>query len=362
MVVVSSGLLFTLLVSPCAAYVLRGNRRALFGSAMGSMTGPGGSRFNYAPAKAQNARAYQNEPACTGPYCGMAEGFRQFKEVLSEATLIKFLSNTDVVLVQDRNSFGGGSLLTGYGAEGFSSNSAPANSYYPDAFRTTTASAGDSATVVAPQCIIDCPQWRSAAGSGIPPCDVRSSMAREAAKHECVSDCSSEVKQALYKISSAGYCDQLQQQQTTQRQRIAQDEERTTADEQKEDCLTMSGSACIFPFRFRGQVYNSCTVTGDTAGKAWCSTKTDQHGNHVSSGGHWGYCKPQLDTCYTAAKQKTTISSTKDEATSNPKDKCANYSKNTCYSTGDSASDAFCQVNCKVFTAQFDECTHGCKD
>ena len=47
------------------------------------------------------------------------------------------------------------------------------------------------------------------------------------------------------------------------------------------------GSACVFPFKFRGDTITNCTtIDGDT--KPWCSTKTNADGIMVS--GSWGYC------------------------------------------------------------------------
>jgi len=56
-------------------------------------------------------------------------------------------------------------------------------------------------------------------------------------------------------------------------------------------CITISGndpgSACVFPFKFRGDTITNCTtIDGDT--RPWCSTQTDADGKHVS--GSWGYC------------------------------------------------------------------------
>jgi len=49
-------------------------------------------------------------------------------------------------------------------------------------------------------------------------------------------------------------------------------------------------SGCSFPFVFRKKSYTACTTVGDSAGKAWCSTKVDDKGAHVSGGGHFRYC------------------------------------------------------------------------
>ncbi len=47
---------------------------------------------------------------------------------------------------------------------------------------------------------------------------------------------------------------------------------------------------CIFPFKFNGETYNKCTDVNDPDDRLWCSTKIDDSGNHVQSGGFWGHC------------------------------------------------------------------------
>ena len=46
---------------------------------------------------------------------------------------------------------------------------------------------------------------------------------------------------------------------------------------------------CVFPFRYKGEVYYACTwhLSHLTKG-AWCSTETDFNGEHVL--GKWGLC------------------------------------------------------------------------
>jgi len=46
-------------------------------------------------------------------------------------------------------------------------------------------------------------------------------------------------------------------------------------------CYAVSGKVCVFPFRYKGRLYNSC-VKLDGAEKAWCSTSTDQDDNHIA--------------------------------------------------------------------------------
>merc|ERR1711936_1385526 len=73
-------------------------------------------------------------------------------------------------------------------------------------------------------------------------------------------------------------------------------------------CTAVSGSACIFPFRHLGVVYNQCsdvTVTGVTSGQAWCSTNTTTAGEHVL--GSEGICPT---TCSGAGTTTTTTTTT----------------------------------------------------
>ena len=53
-------------------------------------------------------------------------------------------------------------------------------------------------------------------------------------------------------------------------------------------CFTI-GQECVFPFRFRGRTYSSCTNNFDPDGKFWCSTRVDRNGVHIR--GNWGYCE-----------------------------------------------------------------------
>merc|ERR1719392_448330 len=47
-----------------------------------------------------------------------------------------------------------------------------------------------------------------------------------------------------------------------------------------------SGNPCVFPFRYNGVTYTSCTTQDKSA--AWCSTKTTLAGTHVP--GYYGFC------------------------------------------------------------------------
>ena len=52
---------------------------------------------------------------------------------------------------------------------------------------------------------------------------------------------------------------------------------------------------CIFPFKFSGQTFTQCTTVKDPDDKPWCSTKVNENGNHVTSGGYWGHCGQDCD-------------------------------------------------------------------
>merc|ERR1719410_1365315 len=47
-----------------------------------------------------------------------------------------------------------------------------------------------------------------------------------------------------------------------------------------------SGNPCVFPFRYNGVTYTSCTTQDKSA--AWCSTNTTLAGTHIP--GYYGYC------------------------------------------------------------------------
>merc|ERR1719320_1126104 len=55
-------------------------------------------------------------------------------------------------------------------------------------------------------------------------------------------------------------------------------------------CTTQSGpypdQACVFPFRYNGVTYTSCTTQDKS--QAWCSTNTTLAGTHIP--GYFGYC------------------------------------------------------------------------
>ena len=79
----------------------------------------------------------------------------------------------------------------------------------------------------------------------------------------------------------------------------------------KKECFTESrpnsrdpNLPCIFPFRYKGVSYNTCTLAGNTPSetKPWCSTFIDDDGDHVSGEGHWGNCGPDCPLPVTSGK------------------------------------------------------------
>jgi len=63
-------------------------------------------------------------------------------------------------------------------------------------------------------------------------------------------------------------------------------------------CITDSGASahkpCIFPFKFNGVTYTTCTWVSShlTEHKPWCSTMVDESGHHIGGMGKWGNCAP----------------------------------------------------------------------
>ena len=63
-------------------------------------------------------------------------------------------------------------------------------------------------------------------------------------------------------------------------------------------CVTVggasTGSPCVLPFIYKDKKHTSCTLVDADDGKPWCSTLTDDSGNHVGGQGKWGHCP---DSC-----------------------------------------------------------------
>lgn len=52
------------------------------------------------------------------------------------------------------------------------------------------------------------------------------------------------------------------------------------------------GSPCTFPFTFLGNTYESCTASGRSDGKMWCSTTKSYDDDRK-----WGFC-PDQGLCF----------------------------------------------------------------
>ena len=50
--------------------------------------------------------------------------------------------------------------------------------------------------------------------------------------------------------------------------------------------MTSSGKKCVFPFKYRGIEYSTCTRDGDGGKGPWCSTSTNKDGSYKE----WGRC------------------------------------------------------------------------
>ena len=52
------------------------------------------------------------------------------------------------------------------------------------------------------------------------------------------------------------------------------------------DCKTEEGKLCVFPFKYNGATYTTCT-TEDNGGKYWCATEVNVNGGY---NGNYGNC------------------------------------------------------------------------
>ena len=57
-----------------------------------------------------------------------------------------------------------------------------------------------------------------------------------------------------------------------------------------ESCVTEANVPCVFPFRYRNKTHLGCTTEDAVDGLAWCSTKVDEAGNHVTGQDEFGPC------------------------------------------------------------------------
>jgi len=62
----------------------------------------------------------------------------------------------------------------------------------------------------------------------------------------------------------------------------------TTTEDRSSTGKAKLGVSCVFPFKYKDHIYNSCTTEHDPDGFLWCSTKVDSEGKHLQ--GNFGYC------------------------------------------------------------------------
>merc|ERR1712183_199361 len=55
------------------------------------------------------------------------------------------------------------------------------------------------------------------------------------------------------------------------------------------ECLTRQNNPCVFPFTYKGEVYNQCTKVDSVNGAFWCATKVDRTGKAVRNA--WEDCQ-----------------------------------------------------------------------
>ena len=55
---------------------------------------------------------------------------------------------------------------------------------------------------------------------------------------------------------------------------------------------TANGEECVFPFKYKGITYNTCTKVESDNGKAWCALKLDSKGSGEVIIGQWADCDP----------------------------------------------------------------------
>ena len=55
------------------------------------------------------------------------------------------------------------------------------------------------------------------------------------------------------------------------------------------ECKAVGGEDCIFPFKFKGKTYTSCTTAESVNGAAWCATKVDSDDNVLRNS--WKDCE-----------------------------------------------------------------------
>ena len=71
--------------------------------------------------------------------------------------------------------------------------------------------------------------------------------------------------------------------------------------ELQNQCKTVDGTPCVFPFMFRGKEVTNC-ISGSKRTRPWCPTQVDRDGVPVL--GQWGNCD---EHCLTVTDDKSTF-------------------------------------------------------
>jgi len=120
----------------------------------------------------------------------------------------------------------------------------------------------------------------------------------------------------------------------------------------KVPCTTLStdkapgGNLCVFPFKYKGKLYNECTADHSVNSKAWCAFNIQPSSEVPEDGLHWGDCK---DHCPGAISGKSrTKCSTPGGTVPSPYDSC-----NTCTCSSSGYIEACTLIGCSNNCPQF---------
>merc|ERR1711874_72806 len=77
------------------------------------------------------------------------------------------------------------------------------------------------------------------------------------------------------------------------------------------DSGPQSGQSCVFPFRYNGVVYTTCTTEGQA--QPWCATSVDSAGDFQD--GQYGFCPSSCPSTGTTSTTTTTTTTTTTSST-----------------------------------------------
>merc|ERR1711909_110236 len=124
----------------------------------------------------------------------------------------------------------------------------------------------------------------------------------------------------------------------------------------KPTCTAVSGSACVFPFRYKGIVYNKCSDAANTEiadSQAWCSTEVTSGGEHID--GKAAVCP---NTCEGAASNTAVATTTTTTTTTTAASVNTNSLKSGCITASGPAAGKQC-----IFPFKFQGVTYtGCAE